>query len=69
MSEELDLTKATWVSSKELPLEIITQSIFENYPNADITEELDNCGFTLEDLLADKKLAIFLKSLNEKYPE
>ena len=66
--EELDITKVKWISQEDTFLDIINQSITENYPDSDLTEDLKNYGYKPEDLLDDKKLKEFLQKMNEKYP-
>ena len=69
MNEELDLRKQKWVISRDLYLDIINNSLMENYPNVDLNKEIEIFGCSFEDLLDESKLKNFFKYLNEKYPE
>lgn len=69
MEEEIDLTNAKWNTGNDLYLISITESIRENYPDADLDDELKESGYSLEDLLDSKKVSLFMRKLNEKYPE
>lgn len=69
MEENLDLTNAKWTPSNEVYLYVIKQSLHENYPQVNIDWELQNNGYTYDDLLDDVKLKEFLEILEENYPE
>jgi hypothetical protein len=67
--EEMDLTGAKWAPGNELYLISITESIRENYPEVELEDELKEFGYILDDLLDSKKISLFMKRLNEKYPD
>lgn len=67
--EELDLSNSKWTPESELYLLSVSEGIRENYPNVDLEKELEELGYTIEDLLEAKKIMIFMARLNEKYPD
>ena len=67
--EEMDLTNAKWSPGKDLYIISITEAIRENYPEADIESELEMLGYILDDLVDSEKISLFMKRLNEKYPD
>lgn len=69
MSEELDLTNSKWTHENEIYLISIMDSFKDNFPNANIENEFSFFGFTIEDLLDQKKLEKFMDHLNDKFPE
>ena len=67
--ENFDLGNKKWVISQEFQLDIISKSLEDNYPGANVNEVMEASGITIEDLLDQKKLVSLLEILNEKYPE
>jgi hypothetical protein len=67
--EELDLSNSKWTPEGDLYLLSVTEGIRENYPNIDLEKELDELGYTIEDLIQTDKILIFMSRLNEKYPD
>lgn len=67
--EEIDLSNAKWTPGKDLYLISITEAIRENYPEADIEAELKIAGYILDDLVDPEKISLFMRRLNEKYPD
>ena len=67
--EELDLSNSKWTPESEIYLLSVSEGIRENYPNVDLEKELEELGYTIEDLLETKKIMIFMARLNEKYPD
>ena len=67
--EDLDLTNKKWIISQDLQLDIISKSLEENYPEANINEIMETSGFSSGDLLDQTKLNSLLEILNQKYPE
>ena len=67
--EESDLTNKKWIPENELYLLSVSEGIIENYPNIDLEKELEELGYTIEDLLETKKIMIFMARLHEKYPD
>jgi hypothetical protein len=67
-NEELDLTGKKWTPENEIYLVSIIESFKDNYPGANIEEELSFFNFTHEDLLDQKKVKKFLDHLNKKFP-
>lgn len=69
MSEELDLTKASWNIDNEIYLQSIRESIKDNYPDADLDKELSEINLKMDDLLQRSKLNKLLNTLAKKYPD
>ena len=69
MSEELDLTKASWNMDDEIYLHSIKESIKDNYPQADLEKELEEINLKESDLLQRSKLNKLLNTLAKKYPD
>lgn len=67
--EELDLSNSKWTPQREIYLLSVSEGIRENYPNIDLEKELEELGYTIEDLLETKKIMIFMARLHEKYPD
>jgi len=67
-NEELDLTGKKWTPENEIYLISVIESFKDNYPEANIEEELGFFNFTQEDLLDTKKLKKVLDHLNTKFP-
>ena len=67
--EELDLSNSKWTPQSEIYLLSVSEGIRENYPNIDLEKELEELGYTIEDLLETKKIMIFMSRLHEKYPD
>lgn len=67
MSEELDLTGASFSLDKEIYLSVIKESLSDNYPNMDLGKELNESNMTEEDLLDQKSYQIFISKLANKY--
>lgn len=67
--EELDLSNSKWSPESDLYLLSVTEGIRENYPDINLEKELEEIGYTIEDLLETKKILNFMSILNEKYPE
>jgi hypothetical protein len=67
--EEIDLSNTKWSPINELYIISITESIKENYPDADIEAELKEIGYTLDDLTNPERASLFMRKLNEKYPD
>lgn len=67
--EEIDLTNSKWSPENEIYLISVVEAIKENYPQADLDAELEESGYSLEDLSDSKKVFLFMKKLNEKYPD
>jgi hypothetical protein len=67
--EELDLSNSKWTPESDLYLLSVTEGIRENYPNVDLEKELEEIGFTIEDLIQTEKIKTFLSRLYEKYPD
>jgi hypothetical protein len=67
--EELDLSNSKWTPEGDLYLLSVSEGIRENYPNIDLEKELDELGYTIEDLIQTDKILIFMSRLNEKYPD
>lgn len=67
--EELDLSNSKWTPESEIYLLSVSEGIRENYPNVDLEKELEELGYTIEDLLETKKIMILMARLNEKYPD
>ena len=67
--EELDLSNSKWTPESEIYLLSVSEGIRENYPNVDLEKELEELGYTIEDLLETKKITIFMSRLHEKYPD
>jgi|LakMenEpi03Aug12_release.lakeMendotaPanAssembly.Ray.scaffolds.fasta_scaffold677348_2 hypothetical protein len=68
MSDELDLRNKKWIHENEIYLISITESLKENYPDADIEKELEEAGYVLDDLLQVEKTQRFINILFTKYP-
>jgi hypothetical protein len=47
----------------------VTEGIIENYPNVDLEKELNELGYTIEDLMETNKIINLMSRLNEKYPD
>ena len=67
--EELDLSNSKWTPQSEIYLLSVSEGIRENYPNIDLEKELEELGYTIEDLLQTEKIMIFMARLHEKYPD
>jgi hypothetical protein len=67
--EEIDLTNSKWSPESEIYLMSIVEGINENYPDIDLESELKDSGFSLDDLLDSSKIVLFMRILNEKYPD
>lgn len=67
--EELDLSNSKWTPESEIYLLSVSEGIRENYPDINLEKELQELGYTIEDLLETKKILNFMSILNEKYPE
>ena len=67
--ENLDLTQLSILSNDDLQIDIVHKALIENYPKADINQEMQDNEYVMQDFLDQKKLNEFLKVLNEKYPE
>ena len=69
MSEEMDLTKARWSMDDEIYLHSIKESIKDNYPQANLENELEEISLKESDLLQRSKLNKLLNTLAKKYPD
>ena len=67
--EELDLSNSKWTPEGDLYLLSVTEGIRENYPNVDLEKELNELGYTIEDLMETNKIINLMSRLNEKYPD
>ena len=67
--EELDLSNSKWTPESEIYLLSVSEGIRENYPDIDLEKELEELGYTIEDLLQTEKIMIFMSRLHEKYPD
>jgi hypothetical protein len=67
--EEIDLTNSRWSPEDEIYLLSVVEGIRENYSEADLDEELKISGYSMEDLKDPNKIVLFMKILNEKYPD
>jgi hypothetical protein len=67
--EELDLSNSKWTPEGDLYLLSVTEGIIENYPNVDLEKELNELGYTIEDLMETNKIINLMSRLNEKYPD
>ena len=68
--EELDLTNSNWIPENEIYLISIIEGVKELYPDIDFDVELEEMGFTNDDILKNPNVVIdLIRRLNEKYPE
>lgn len=67
--EKLDLSNSKWTPESEIYLLSVSEGIRENYPDVDLEKELEELGYTIEDLLQAEKIKIFMARLHEKYPD
>ena len=67
--EEIDLTKYKFIPEHEIYLISVVESIRENFPKANLDDELKDSGYSMEDLTDPTKIVSFMKKLNEKYPD
>ena len=67
--EELDLTDKKWALDEDAHISIILDSLTENFPGANIQEEMKEIELTAVDLTYPDRLLLLLNRLNEKFPE
>ena len=68
--EELDLTNSNWIPENEIYLISIIEGVKDLYPDIDFDVELEEMGFTNDDILKNPNVVIdLIRRLNEKYPE
>jgi hypothetical protein len=67
--EEIDLANSKLIPDNEIYLISIVEGIRENYPDADLDEEINEMGYSLDDLMDRSKIVSLMKRLNEKYPD
>lgn len=68
--EELDLTNSNWIPENEIYLISIIEGVKDLYPDIDFDVELEEMGFTNEDILKNPNAVIdLIRRLSEKYPE
>lgn len=67
--EEIDLANSKFSPDNEIYLISIVEGIRENFPAANLEEEMSEMGYSLEDLTDRSKIVSFMKRLNEKYPD
>jgi hypothetical protein len=68
--EELDLTNSNWIPENEIYLISIIEGVKDLYPDIDFDVELEEMGFTNEDILKNPNVVIdLIRRLSEKYPE
>lgn len=67
--EEIDLANSRLKPDNDIYLISIIEGIRENYPKANLEEEMSEMGYSIEDLTDRNKIVSFMKRLNEKYPD
>lgn len=67
--EEIDLTNSKLIPDNEIYLISVVEGIRENYPGANLEEEMSAMGYSLNDLMDRSKIVSLMKRLNEKYPD
>lgn len=67
--EEIDLANSRLTPDNDIYLISVVEGIRENYPKANLEEEMSEMGYSIEDLTDRNKIVSFMKRLNEKYPD
>lgn len=67
--EEIDLANSRLTPDNDIYLISVVEGIRENYPKANLEEEMSEMGYSIEDLTDSNKIVSFMKRLNEKYPD
>ena len=66
--DELDLTNSKWVPENEIYLMSMIEGIKEMYPDADFDAELEEMGYTYDDIINNQGIILgLMKNLNDKY--